>query len=195
MRINLLKLIKSLVIMAFVIPTLCLAETNTSKDTPVSDTWLQAKLVTTYALNNNLSIFDIDVDVRDQIAYLKGVVDTPIKKDLAGEIAKSVEGVKSVENSITVDDAKAAAKRANMAKNSTRSFGQVIEDLTTTASIKSKLFVDRNVSAMDINVDTENNRVTLTGKVRTETERELIEKMASNTSGVKDVSNKIEVKS
>lgn len=181
--------------MAFVIPTLCLAETNTSKDTPVSDTWLQAKLVTTYALNNNLSIFDIDVDVRDQIAYLKGVVDTPIKKDLAGEIAKSVEGVKSVENSITVDDAKAAAKRANMAKNSTRSFGQVIEDLTTTASIKSKLFVDRNVSAMDINVDTENNRVTLTGKVRTETERELIEKMASNTSGVKDVSNKIEVKS
>ncbi|MCB0338414.1 MAG: BON domain-containing protein [Bdellovibrionales bacterium] len=188
------KQIKSALLILLLIPGLCLADSARNKNDQVSDTWIQAKLVTTYTLNRNLSIFDLDVDVKDQVAYLNGVVDSDIKKDLAGEIAKSVEGVKSVENKIEVDESKAKMARADRTSSQDRSFGQVIEDLTTTASIKSKLLADSNVSGFAINVDTENSNVTLSGTVKSDAERELIEKLASNTSGVKDVTNRVQVK-
>ncbi len=192
MKTNKIKFIIQAFLVALTIPLVCIADTKSNKDVQVSDTWIQAKLVTTYALNRNLSIFDIGVDVRDQVAYLDGNVDSPIKKDLAGEIAKSIDGVKEVKNSIIVD---ASPSKVKSAENRSRSFGQVVDDLTTTASVKTKLLTDSNVKGLDINVDTENNNVTLRGQVGTDAERELIEKIASNTSGVKAVANKIEVKS
>ncbi len=164
-----------------------------SKKDRTSDTWLEAKLATTIALNRHVSIFDIDTDVRNQTAYLTGVVDSDIDKDLAGELAMSIEGIEDVENNITVDKTKAKEAKNRREKSEEYGFMQKVDDLTTTASIKSKLLVNSNVSGTDVNVDTTAGRVTLKGKVDSSKEKALIEQIAQNTSGVRSVNNQIRV--
>lgn len=167
------------------------AEDVSKKGEHVSDTWLQTKLVTTYSLNRHLSIFDIDVDVRDQTAYLGGVVDSSIEKDLAEEVALTIDGMKGVKNSIVVNE-KDAEGRAEKLKDS---FFQKVDDLTITASIKSKLLANSSIDGMDVNVDTKGSKVMLKGVVSSDVERELAEKIALNTRGVTEVENNLEITS
>ncbi|MBX7137901.1 MAG: BON domain-containing protein [Oligoflexia bacterium] len=159
----------------------------------VSDTWIQTKLITTYVLNRHLNVFDIDTDVRDQVVYLKGTVETPIEKDLAEQIARSVNGVKSVQNNIVVDAEKGAIARRSPRSSDDRTFGQTITDMTTTASIKSKFLVNQNVHGLEINVDTKSGVVTLRGKVPSSAEKELAAKIAENTEGVERVNNNLTI--
>lgn len=195
MKYNMIRMFSVALLLVFIAPLTSIADSKASdRQERVSDTWIEAKLFTTYALNRNLSVFDIDVDVKDQVATLDGVVDSPIKKDLAGEIAKSIDGVKKVNNGIKVDSSKVTAKVSDQKNSSDRSFAQIIDDLTTTASIKTKLLADSNVSGMNINIDTMNNRVTLRGTVNSSAESELAAKVAENTYGVAEVTNKLEIK-
>ncbi|MCB0345953.1 MAG: BON domain-containing protein [Bdellovibrionales bacterium] len=169
------------------------AHMKNSKKERQSDTWLEAKLVTTIALNRHLSIFDISTDVKNQTAYLSGVVESDIEKDLAGEVAKSIDGIKSVKNNILVDKTKARAEVEKLKSSEEYSFVQKIDDLTTTAAIKSKLIADSNVSGFAVDIDTMHGNVTLKGKVQTSEQKALIEQIAKNTAGVKDVDNKLNV--
>lgn len=66
-------------------------------------------------------------------------------------------------------------------------------DAEITAKIKSKLTADPEVNPFTIDVDTVNGRVTLTGVVRTEGQREEAEKHARGTEGVAEVENLLEV--
>lgn len=159
-----------------------------------SDTWLEVKLDTTIALNRHLSLYDIDTDVRNQTAYLTGIVDTIAEKELAEEIAKSIEGMKSVDNEIVVDRTKVLASKEKRSRES-RSFGAIVDDLTTTASVKSKILMSDSVSVFDVDVTTRDGLVTLGGKTKSETEKDLAEKLARNVSGVTDVVNNIKVQS
>ena len=170
---------------AALIATTAFAETK--EGVKYSDTWLQAKLETTYMLNRNLGPFAVDTDVRDRVAHISGKVETPIQKELAEQIAKSIDGITSVENKIIVE------KTARASDSATRSFGQVVEDLSTTASIKTKFLTDSQVSGLAINVDTDRSKVTLKGAVTSDAERQLAGKIAENTSGVEGVSNMLTV--
>lgn len=163
---------------------------ETSKE--MNDAWLEAKIATTYSLNRNLSVFDIDTEVDKGVASLSGVVASDIQKELAAEIAKSVEGVKSVNNKLTVDASKEQAASSSTAK---RSFGQMVEDMTTTATVKSKLLGSTSTPGLKINVDTMRGVVTLKGTVENAEQKELIEKIAGNTEGVANVDNKLDVRS
>lgn len=156
-----------------------------------SDTWLESKLSTMYLFNKHLGPFEVGVEVRDHVAYLSGVVDSEIEKDLAEEIAKSVDGITKVENKLVVDKAKSEMARRQPSSN--RSFGQKIDDISTTASIKSKMLANTNVAGLGINVDTVNAVVTLTGTVKSSAESSLAEQLAKNTAGVHDVRNKLRV--
>lgn len=159
----------------------------------VSDTWLQAKLVTIYTLNRNLSVFDIDTDVKDQVVALTGTVESDIQKDLAGEIAKSIEGVKGVENRLAVKlDSQKQAARQKIGETE-KSLGETIDDLTTTASVKTALLTNANVDGLKIAVSTDRGTVMLKGEVSSDAEKELAEKLAGNVSGVRDVTNEIKI--
>lgn len=173
-------------------PVLAESQKSTSSITQSieqSDTWLQAKLVTTYALNRHLSLWDFDVDVRDQVAYLTGEVASSVDKSLAEEVADSIEGIKEVDNKIVVNEA--LKKTTSTTKD--RSFAQQIEDLTTTASIKSKLLVNPDTDGLQVSVSTMNGTVTLEGTADSETEKDLIGQIAQNTDDVKEVVNKLTV--
>jgi len=154
---------------------------------PSSDMWLKAKIVTAYTLNQHLNPFKLDVEVNNGVAHLSGTVDSDVERDLAVEIAKGVEGIKSVKENIKVEPGAAAEGRQESA------FFRTVEDATITAKVKSKLLWNRNTKGLDISVTTENGVVTLQGIVASDTHRDLAVQLAKNTSGVERVKSRLEV--
>jgi osmotically-inducible protein OsmY len=64
---------------------------------------------------------------------------------------------------------------------------QDVTDAATTAAVKSKFLADSKVSGLNINVDTKNNVVTLTGTVHSAAEKAEAVRLARTTTGVKSV--------
>ena len=62
-------------------------------------------------------------------------------------------------------------------------------------AVKLSLAFERGVKATDINVDTDHGTVTLNGEVGTEAERQLAVKVAEDVEGVKQVVDRIHVRS
>lgn len=157
------------------------------KDEMQSDLWLKAKLVTAYTLNEHLNPFKLDVDVKNGVAYLGGTVDSDIERDLAVEIAKGVEGIKSVKDDIEVEPGARTGERRES------EFFRTVEDATITARVKSKLLWNRNTNGLDIKVTTDNGVVTLKGKVASDVQGDLAVQLAKNTTGVTGVERELEV--
>ena len=68
-----------------------------------------------------------------------------------------------------------------------------VRDAELTAKVKAKLTADPEINPFQIDVDTVDGKVTLTGKVTTERQREEAEHLARGTEGVLDVVNNLEV--
>lgn len=75
-----------------------------------------------------------------------------------------------------------------------RSAGQVIDDATILAKAKSALINDPEIKGTHIDVDVERGKVTLTGFVRSDREREKVLATVWGVSGVKSVRTDIQVK-
>jgi len=73
------------------------------------------------------------------------------------------------------------------------------EDAATTSAVKSALALNKQLSSLDIHVDSTNNPgksgndVTLTGQVPTEDDKRVAEEIARSTKGVANVVNNLEV--
>lgn len=167
-------------------------------DDKLKDAWLDGKIETALLVNRHLNNFKIDTDVKNNVAYLSGTVDTEIDRDLAAEIAQGIEGVTSVDNDIIVKKSPVkATDKLHMTHEhepeKTRSFGQWYDDATTTASIKSELLFNDETSGTAVNIDTAYGVVTINGVVQSEQEKNLIIEIAENTPGVRKVENEIEI--
>lgn len=161
----------------------------------VRDAWLHGKLETALLFNQHLNSFSIDTDVRNGVAYLYGAVESDIDRDLAGEIAQSIEGVTDVENNLLVDEGKAqAASQSSEKAMKQRSFKQAVSDATLTARVKSQLLLNSNTKGLKINVDSRNGQVILSGEVGSEQEKQLAEMIADNANGEASVDSKLVVK-
>ena len=66
----------------------------------IDDTVITTKVKTELANDNLLKSFQISVETRKGVVQLSGFVDSQYAVDQAGRIARGVEGVKSVENSL-----------------------------------------------------------------------------------------------
>ena len=71
--------------------------------------------------------------------------------------------------------------------------GDTVADAATTAAVKTKLLGDTKVGGLGIDVDTKDNVVTLTGKVRNAAEKAEAVRLARTTTGVKSVVDKLVV--
>jgi osmotically-inducible protein OsmY len=154
------------------------------------DKWLAMRLETAYLFNPHLNNLSIGTEVKNGNVMLSGTVRSEIDRDLAEEIARSLDGVKSVGNALEVrEDTEPSA----LAESDT-DFLQKVKDATTTAQVKTRLIGNGNISAGEIDVDTENNVVRLSGEVGSDTERQLAEFIARNTAGVQSVSNELGIR-
>ena len=160
----------------------------------VKDAWIMGKIETLYTLNQHLNPFAIHTAVENGTVRLSGAVESSIDRDLAGELAKGVEGVVDVNNELTIDTANARDTRAKAGKeDGERNFSQWVDDVTTTAGVKSKLLANSNTKGLKINVDTRNDVVTLSGRVATSENKQLAEQIARNTGDVETVRNQLTV--
>src|SRR5256885_230436 len=67
-----------------------------------NDGWLWTKTRAELATTDDLRDSTINVDVENGVVTLSGTVATPAQKTKAAQVAKGVEGVKSVRNNLTV---------------------------------------------------------------------------------------------
>jgi osmotically-inducible protein OsmY len=157
------------------------------------DGWIESKLSTAINLNKYLSPYDIYISVDNNMATLDGVVYSDIDKELAGNISLGVEGIDTVTNNLKVVQKPTAT--ANNGASKGRSFAQYVDDATTTATIKTELLASKNIKGLEIDVDTLNNQVTLSGMVDTPAQKELAQAIAAKHDDVKGVVNNLQVKS
>ncbi|MDW7645212.1 MAG: BON domain-containing protein [Desulfuromonadales bacterium] len=144
-----------------------------------SDAWLLTKVKTTLLYHSSVSGFQTEVDVKDGIVTLRGEADNQAQKDLTAKYAADVEGVKNVNNQMTV------AKTAKEA----RTASDKIDDASITALVKMSLLYHRSTSGLQTKVETKDGIVTLSGKVDSEAGKDLATQYAKDVSGVKEVKN------
>ena len=131
---------------------------------------------------------EIDVDTQNKIVTLTGTVATPAEKAKAVELARATDGVANVVDNLRVAPAVANDAPAYPAERATFS------DASLTSAVKAKLLADTTVSGLKIDVDTENQTVTLTGDVRTQAEKDQALKLARETEGVKSVNDRLTIR-
>jgi len=144
---------------------------------------------TAIALNRHLNPFEIDVDVENGVAKLTGEVENDVDRDLAEEVAMSIDGVTKVDNQLTVNPDVETKQSADGEQTLSQSFSSA----TTTATIKSKLLWNSNTEGLDVNVTTKNGVVNLSGTAQSEAAKDLAGMLAKDTDGVRRVDNEIRV--
>lgn len=160
-------------------------------DRALNDAWMRGKVEMAILLNRYLNGFEIQTRVTDSEVLLSGRVQNDIDRDLAEQIALGIGGVVSVKNELIVDPEETGIAQTD--DGDQLKLFQRIEDMTTTARIKSKLVLNNNIKGRRINVDTRNGVVTLHGNVTAPQERDLAIQIAKNTSYVTTVLDEIEV--
>jgi osmotically-inducible protein OsmY len=150
----------------------------------------EVQIWTTYALSPHLRSNDIKVSVENGKATLTGTVEEDVNKDLAKQIALGVSGIKEVDNQIVVQ-----ADYVAPAQSSGRSYGEMVDDATITAAVKSKLLWSKHAEGMATEVETKSGKVTLQGTVDSDEAKNIANSLAMNTRGVVSVDNKLKVDS
>jgi osmotically-inducible protein OsmY len=154
----------------------------------VTDARQEVQIWTTYALNPFLRASNLKVSVQNGKASLTGTVEEAVNKELAKQIALGVSGIKEVDNQITVQPGFIPPK-----SSSERSYGEMIDDATITAVIKSKLLWSKYTDGLATNVETNLGKVVLIGTADSPVAKDLAGRMAMNTRGVVSVDNQLTV--
>jgi osmotically-inducible protein OsmY len=159
-------------------------EVKGASPTPNSDAWLGEKVKTTLLFHRSVSAVTTEVGVKDGIVTLRGDAASQAQKELTTEYAKDVEGVKGVNNEMTV------SKTPEMTM--ARVVGK-IDDASITAQIKMTLLFHRSTSALSTKVETNDGVVTMYGKASNTAEKDLVTKLVNDINGVKSVNNRMTI--
>ena len=161
-------------------------ETQARPDSTMKDR-IEYRLETSPVIDS----YDLKVKVDASSVWLTGTVATAAQKTEAGRLAK-VDGVTKVENNIDVDKdvdrSLADRTKAGMTKT-----GEVITDGWITTKVHWFFVGEDLLKGSDINVDTDNNVVTLKGTVTSGAGRDRAEALAKRTAGVQRVVNQLTI--
>ena len=159
-------------------------EVKGAPPTANSDAWLRDKVKGTLLFHRSVNAGATEVDVKNGNVTLRGDAASQAQKDLTTEYAKDVEGVKVVNNIMTV----------SLAPRSTKTtIGEDIDDASITAQVKMTLLYHRSTSAINTKVETKRGIVTLYGKAGNAAEFNLVTKFATDVNGVKGVTNRMTI--
>jgi osmotically-inducible protein OsmY len=157
-----------------------------------SNAWLIAKVESTLLYHRNVNAIGTEVLAKDGIITLRGQVENQAQKDLTTEYVKDVEGVRNVNNEMTVLTAQVAPPGKNIGEKMNAA-GESVDDASVTALVKTTLMYHRSTSALKTIVETKDGVVTLRGKAKNAAEKDLATKFVSDVHGVKMVVNNMTV--
>ena len=144
----------------------------------VDDAALLTSVKSALVTNKVTDAGEINVDVNRGTVKLAGFVDTEKEKTAAGDVARKVKGVQTVQNDITVH-------KAN------ESTGDYIDDSVLTAKVKTALIESPDTKAHQINVETDHGVVQLSGCVDNAAAKTAATNVAKSVTGVKSVKNEL----
>jgi osmotically-inducible protein OsmY len=149
-----------------------------------SDSWLSMKVKTALLFHRNVRATKTDVNVKDGIVSLSGEANSIAQKELTTEYAKDVEGVKEVNNQMTI---------ATTPAKPVETTGEKIDDASITAQVKTSLVSHRSTSAVKTKVETTDGVVTLSGIAKNAAEKTLVTKLVTDINGVNSVINNMTI--
>ena len=159
-----------------------------------TDSLITAKIQSRYFVEDEVRGRNINVDTRDGAVTLRGTVGSYSERLLATAIARNTDGVREVHDQMTIDAKPRDNKGTGRAiRESVGTAGQRIEDAWITTRIQSKFFVDDQIKARKVEVDTKDGIVTLRGSVATAAAKTAAENLAVETDGVTRVNNLLKV--
>jgi hyperosmotically inducible protein len=141
-----------------------------------SDSGVTSVVQAALEANDKVKARQVEVQTREGVVYLTGVVDTEEARREAGRVTWGTQGVGGVVNDLTVGE---------------RTIGSWIDDVMISSKVKSKLIANSEIKAGDIDVSSSQGVVTLVGRVSSGIIKSDVERIARGTSGVKDVNNEL----
>jgi osmotically-inducible protein OsmY len=133
-----------------------------------------------------------EVNSKNGIVTLQGVADSKAQKDLTTEYVKDVDGVKGVQNEMTVSTDPMKSGEKTIGKK-IDTIGDSIDDASITALVKMTLLYHRSTSALHTKVTTNKGLVTLEGSAKNTAEKDLVTKYVDDVRGVNSVVNNMTV--
>ena len=152
-----------------------------SVGTEIDDGVVTAKVKSAMLADPEIKSFEIKVETRKGQVQLSGFVDTQARIDSAMALARKVEGVKGVDNSMSLKDGKATV-------------GNTVDDCIVTTKVKSAFLGDASVKSFDIAVVTRKGEVQLSGFVDNQTQIDRAMVLARGVEGVQSVNNEMSIK-
>src|SRR3989339_226811 len=149
-----------------------------------SDGWISMQVKYSLLYNRHVSGINTQVFVTDGIVTLRGEAGTQAQKDLAGEYAKDIKGVKDVKNEMTI---------AKVSIEPQQTMGEKIDDASITAQVKMALLTHHSTSFFKTGVKTIDGVVTLSGNASSDAAKEMASKVANDVNGVTSVINNMTV--
>src|SRR5262245_26804575 len=153
-------------------------ETTNEAKGAVSDSWLTSKTKIALFADDRVKGKDVRVETQKGQVFLRGKVDSDEAKTAAADIAKGVEGVKSVKNDLQVV---APAARKTVQAN----------DKQITKAVDATFGKDAQLKKIDVRTDA--GVVVLSGEVPNITTSAKASEMAHRVEGVKSVKNELRV--
>ncbi|MBA3996022.1 MAG: transporter [Candidatus Accumulibacter sp.] len=154
---------------------------TTTVGTEIDDTVLTAKATSALLGDPDVKGFDIKVESRKGVLLLSGFVDNQTQVDRALEVARRVEGVKGVENGMTLKAGKLTV-------------GNQVDDGMLTGHVKAALLSEPSIRSFDIAVVTRKGEVQLSGFVDNQAQIDRALEVARSVEGVHGVVNEMSVK-
>jgi hyperosmotically inducible periplasmic protein len=153
------------------------AQTTTQEGkTMVTDSWVTSKVKISLFADERVKGSQVGVDTMKGVVHLRGKVDSAEAKSAAGDIAKGIEGVKSVKNDLQV-----VAPTARKAVDAS--------DSDIAKAVGTRLSKDTQLKKVDVRTDA--GVVTLTGQVPTVGASAKASEMARGVPGVRSVKNEL----
>ncbi|CAH1905098.1 Osmotically inducible protein OsmY [Candidatus Nitrotoga sp. HW29] len=155
---------------------------TTTVGTEIDDSIITAKVKSKLLADQDIKGFDLKVETHKGDVQLSGFVDNQAQIDHAMMITRSIEGVKNVDNKVSLKN------------NNGTTIGIKIDDGIVTSRVKSSLLADPDIKSFDIAVVTNNGEVQLSGFVDNQTQIDRAADVARRTEGVHNIINELRVK-
>lgn len=154
---------------------------GTTVGTEIDDSVVTARVKSALLADPSVRGLEIKVETRKGLVLLSGFVDSQARIDNAIALTRKVEGVRDVENGMTLKVGKATV-------------GNKIDDGIVTAKVKSALLADPGVKSFDIAVATRKGEVQLSGFVDNQAQIDRAIEIARGIEGVQNINNEMSIK-
>jgi hyperosmotically inducible periplasmic protein len=147
----------------------------------VDDSVITTKVRSALMADENIKSLDIKVKTNKGEVMLSGFADNQAQIERGVAVAKGIEGVKNVDNKLTLKEGK-------------QTVGNKIDDSVITAQVKAALLADPQMKSLDVSVTTRKGEVQLSGFVDNVTQLTHAVEVAKSVDGVVNVDSRMSLK-